>query len=245
MQYGGYGQGYGQPQQQPGYGGQPEQMGYGQPQQQMGYGQGGSDGGDDAGYRGMQGPPKYYARPDYSKPVLWTLHGSFGVTGHGVAEKYFTMPYAMRCGDEWVLSRWNMMQQRPTVSRIQAIASVNYDGTATLISNGRGPTLVRARGSPWSALFQGQSRLLQDGDQVSLDCNDPDGAVFTCQQESGQNGGFYADQYQQYGGPQQGSAYGGQQQGVYGGPHAQQQQQQGGGGGYPYGQQPPGGFQQW
>ena len=74
MQYGGqYGGG--------GYNGQPQQS-YGQPQ---GYGQGGYEGGyDDSGYSGQQGPPRYGAPQDFSKPVLWSIHGFSGVTASRV-----------------------------------------------------------------------------------------------------------------------------------------------------------------
>ena len=203
----GYGQqpqpGYGQP--QPGYG-QP-QPGYGQPQQ--GYGQQGSyAGGDDSGYNGQVGPPRYGAPVDYTAPVLWSLHGFSGIVGFpGVDEKYYYVPYSLRSGDEFVLSRWNMMQQSLTVSRIQAIAQVFPDGTAAVTSHGRGPTLWRSQGGPWNPLYKGERRTLEGGDQVSLDCNQPEAAVFTCVQESvygaqqgyGSEGGYGSQQYYQQG----------------------------------------------
>lgn len=215
--------------------GQPDYYGQ-QPQQEIsyGYGQSSYDDFDEGGYRGQQGPPRYYAPPDYNAPVVWSLHGFSGVSGFsGVTEKYCTLPYPLRYGDEWVLSRWNMMQPRTTVSRIQAIAQVFPDGTAILVSNGRGPTLWRARGGPWNPLYKGETKVLQDGDQVSLDCNDPEGAVFTCMQEQGgmqggYNQGYAGAQQQGYGAQQQG--YGGNGYGGGGGWGGQQ-------GGYP----PPGG----
>ena len=197
--------------------------GYGPPQQHgcSGYGLDGYDGDDDdGGYGGQVGPPRYGAPQDYSAPVLWGLHPWSGVAGFpGVDEKYFALPYALRAGDQFVLSRWNMLQQRLTVSRIQAIAQANSDGTATLTSHGRGPTLWRAHGGPWNALYSGQRKELQGGDQVSLDCNEPEAAVFTCLQESatphhGYDQG-YGDQQGYYAGNQYGSGYGygGQQSG--------------------------------
>ena len=210
--YGQYGQpqqGYGQPQQ--GYGqpqqgsGQPQQ-GYGQPQQgygqpQQGYGQpqqGSYGSGDDSGYNGQVGPPRYGAPVDSSAPVLWSLYGHSGVVGFpGVDMKYFGLPYALRNGDEFVLSRWNMMQQSLTVSRIQAIAQVLPDGTAALTSYGLGPTLWRSQGGPWSPLYKGERSALRGGDQVSLDSNQPEAAIFTCVQESayGAQQGFTGEQY--------------------------------------------------
>jgi len=80
-----------------------------------------------------------------------------------------------------VLSRWNMKEQKPTVSRVQCGVRVSDDGTATLTSSGKGPTLWRAWGGPWQALHKDERHILADGDQVSLDCWDPEGSVFTCQ----------------------------------------------------------------
>ena len=156
--------------------------------------------------------------------MLWSIHGFSGVTGFdGVTEKYYTLPYALCNGDEFVLSRKNMMQPRNTVSRIQAMAHVFPDGTGMLSSHGRGPTLWRsAQGGPWNPLYKGESKTLQHGDQVSLDCNAPESAVFTCLQENAMGQGYGAQQ-QGYGAQQQG--YGGYNQGVGGGNY-------GGGGGW-------------
>ena len=112
-----------------------------------------------------------------------------------------------------------MFEQQLTVSRRQAVVRVLADGTAALTSCGRGATLWRARGGAWVALQWGDSLLLTDGDQVSVDCNDPEGAVFTCQEQSAaQHGGGHLQQVQQGGGhPQQNGCY--DQQG--GGGHPQ------------------------
>ena len=88
----------------------------------------------------------------------------------------------MRNGDVQVLSRFSMLTQKLTVSRVQAIVQV-HDGTATLSSCGRAATLWRGRGLPWVALGNGDQVPLTDGDQVSLDCNDPEAAVFTCEEQ--------------------------------------------------------------
>ena len=122
-------------------------------------------------------------------PVCWRLAGFSGVTeysGGGILKrKEDELPYKLRIGDERVLSRWNMEKQKLTVSRIQGIVNVLADGTATITSKGRGPTLYRAGyGAPWYALQKDETQILADGDQVSLDCNDPEAAIFTCQQES-------------------------------------------------------------
>ena len=48
---------------------------------------------------------------------------------------------------------------------------VNADGTATLTSCGKSPTFWRQRNGPWCSVPKGESLILTDGDQVSLDCN--------------------------------------------------------------------------
>ena len=123
-------------------------------------------------------------------PVLWRLHGCPGITGfidlgsHFQRDEY-ALPYTMRHGDEQVLSRFHMIDQKLTVSRKQATVRVDAVGTAILCSYGRGPTLWRCNGGPWVALHAEDSLALTDGDQVSLDCNHPDAAVFTCLAETG------------------------------------------------------------
>ena len=83
------------------------------------------------------------------------------------------------CGS--VLSRWNMLFPTPVVSRVQCTVEVLPDGTCFLHSNGKNPTGVRSQGGPWGGLQKGQWRMLNNGDQISLDCTNPDAAVFVCQ----------------------------------------------------------------
>ena len=78
-----------------------------------------------------------------------------------------------------------MKRQKLTVSRMQCNIEVASDGIATLVSWGRGPTLWRAAGGPWNGLVKGQTHVLADGDQVSLDWAYPEGTVFTCVQLQG------------------------------------------------------------
>ena len=79
-----------------------------------------------------------------------------------------------------MLSRWNMVDQKLTVSRGQAMIRCTADGIAILSSEGESPTLWRSNGGQWDPLYKGQEHYLNEGDQVSLDCNDPEGAVFMC-----------------------------------------------------------------
>ena len=192
-------QGYGT---QPGYDGQQyhtDQQGYAV----QSYGQ------QDYAHQG------YDANPGYSAPVVWTLSGLTGVTGFsGIAEEvtsqqsiyaqdYRYLPYSLRNGEEQVLSRWNMIKQKLTVSRVQSIVQVAADGTATLISCGKGATMWRSKAAsewpcgPWNALYKNERRVLQEGDQISLDCHDPDAAVFICSAEGAIQQGEHAAAIQQ------------------------------------------------
>jgi len=223
LQYGG---GYDANSQQGGY---PQQGDYRQ-QSQQGFTVGSTPSGPIQG--GQQGN---------GGQVLWRLDRHYGVAGFsGVAgftaekknymytpedDDFFrpcALPYTLCSGDERPLSRWNMIEQKLTVSRIQALVKCSNAG-AVLSSEGRGVTLWRMPGGEWNVLYKGESRYLNDGDQVSLDCNDPEGAVFSCLREGG-----YARQ----------DPYAQQQQGGYGqqqGGYPQQGQQQQGQGQLPYG----------
>uniref|UniRef100_A0A7S4I4G1 WW domain-containing protein n=1 Tax=Prymnesium polylepis TaxID=72548 RepID=A0A7S4I4G1_9EUKA len=135
--------------------------------------------------------------------ALWRLVPHAGVTGFsgdGTIERAIVaehgraaveLPYSLRAGDSRVLSRWNMVEQALTVSRVQSIVRILPDGTATLVSKGRGPTLWRAGKStssnalyPWYPLKEDETIVLGDEDLISLDCNNPEDAVFSCLAES-------------------------------------------------------------
>merc|ERR1712008_31335 len=139
MQYGGYDN------QQQGYG----EQGYGQ----QGFSYGATPSGPIQG--GQQGN---------GGQVLWRLDRYYGVAGFsGVAgftaekknmgytpedDDFFrpcALPYTLCSGDERPLSRWNMLEQKLTVSRVQAIVKASAAG-AVLSSEGRGPTLWRIPG---------------------------------------------------------------------------------------------------
>lgn len=107
---------------------------------------------------------------NHGAEIVWRVAGLRGVdAGH-----------TLRSGDERVLSRWNMLTQKLTVSRKQGVVQCLADGTATLTSEGKGPTLWRELGGPWCALQRGGAVYLSEGDQVSLDASDPEAALFTC-----------------------------------------------------------------
>ena len=92
------------------------------------------------------------------------------------------LPHTLRSGEELVLTRWHMQRPKLTVSREQCKVIVAADGTADLVSCGKGPTLLRQSGAQeWYAVSRSDTCPLADGDQISLDCNDPEAAVFTCE----------------------------------------------------------------
>ena len=114
---------------------------------------------------------------------------------------------------------------------MQCLVKLKPDGTPVLTSIGKQPTLWRSgSGGPWNPLYRRQERVLVSGDQISIDANNPEGAIFQFENTAmggGQVGGGQMGYGQQQGGyPQQGY----QQQGGY----PQQQ------GGYPQ----QGGYQQ-
>lgn len=88
------------------------------------------------------------------------------------------LPYVLGAGEDRVLSRHNMVEPRPSVGRGQCRIKCAADGGAVLVSVGESPTLWRAAGGAWTSVYQWESQALSDGDQVSLDCNDPEAAVF-------------------------------------------------------------------
>jgi len=125
--------------------------------------------------------------PQDRAQVLWRVTAFSGVSGFNFFQDeelvYIPLPYALRAGEEQVLSRWNMLKQKLHVSRVQCVVQVRADGTGVVESRGKGPTLWRERGGAWYALQKGETAPLADGDQVSVDCNDPEAAVFTVHDE--------------------------------------------------------------
>jgi hypothetical protein len=137
------------------------------------------------------------ARQAPGAQAVWRFAGLSGVAGFDFTQDdphYRTwglharstknaLPYTLRSGDEQVLSRWNMVNQKLTVSRRQCTVRCHGDGVATLTSEGKGPTVWRENGGAWIALQKGDRVTLSDGDSIGLDFNDPDAAVFVCQLE--------------------------------------------------------------
>jgi hypothetical protein len=108
-----------------------------------------------------------------------------------------TRPYTIGAGEEQVLGRYDMASQNPYVSRQQCIVRTATNGTATLVSIGKKPTGWRASaGDAWLWLEKDDSRLVTHGSQVSLDVQNPEGVIFSVEQE-----GLMQPQQHGYGAP--------------------------------------------
>uniref|UniRef100_A0A7S4MY15 WW domain-containing protein n=1 Tax=Prymnesium polylepis TaxID=72548 RepID=A0A7S4MY15_9EUKA len=121
-------------------------------------------------------------------------------------------------GGEKILGRFDARVQKTTISRQQCVVRVDYEGSATVMSLGKPLTGWRAAaGTPWQWLRNGDERVIFNGAQLSLDQTDPEGEVFTIQEQAaggaGQTQGYGQaqgyGQTQGYEQPQQG--YGQQQ----------------------------------
>ena len=145
-------------------------------------------------------PQTALQHPTGTNQVLWRVAGSAGIINR------MDRRYNLRRHDEQVLSRYNMLKQKLTVSRKQCLVSCLADGTATLTSIGRGPTLWRERGGPWCSVQKGEGLTLTDGDGIALDCNNPEGAAFECLAkrvvQQGQGGYPQGSRYAQQGQPE-------------------------------------------
>lgn len=133
--------------------------------------------------------------PDSGAQMIWRVVPTAGVlTDH-----------AVRGGEEQVLGRFDMADPSPYVSRKQCLVQVAANGSgATLVSTGKPLTLYRAHSSaPWYVLRKSRplgddigyddatTHALSDGEQISIDMRNPEGAIFTvcCCQADGSAGG--------------------------------------------------------
>lgn len=121
-------------------------------------------------------PQHGHAQRTWRVGALNGIKGSF--KDEELGTMYGTLPYSMRNGDEFLLGRFNMVREMTSVSRIQAAIQVLPDGTAILVSRGKVPTLWRSRGGAWNGLNAGETHIVGDGDNIGLDANDPESAVF-------------------------------------------------------------------
>ena len=200
---------------------------------------------EEAGVSQWEPPQAAAQEDDGGNQALWRLVGSPGTVVNG----YRHVSYKLRKDDVQVLSRFNMLKQRLTVSRKQCVVSCLADGSATLTSVGRGATLWREQGGPWCSVQRGEGLVLSDGDQVSgcnpmrarlqphaleaatprtgchlaafacgqvsLDCNEPDEVVFTCQKCAARQGGSQQREAHGEGGYRQGGGQSASQQSGY------------------------------
>ena len=125
------------------------------------------------------------AEQGYGAQHVWRVFPTAGVYSE----------YAVRSCEEQVLGRFDMIEQSVYVSRQQCVVRVAADGTATLLSIGKPPTLFRAHAAaPWYVRRQSE-HVLSDGEQISLDVRYPESAVFTITSDA-----QYRAQYSEDGG---------------------------------------------
>ena len=132
-------------------------------------------------------PPQGAQQQRFGAPVLWHMTPITGAYSE----------YAVSNGGEQIMGRFDMLEQKLTVSRAQCVVQVLPDGTATISSLGKRPTgLRRHQHAPWYGLSTGQHVLL-DGEQIALDMDSgesygwqgqPYTAIFTCRKEGGDVG---------------------------------------------------------
>ena len=129
-------------------------------------------------------PPQHGSYPQQSygdAQIVWRVASANGWGPMGSSGRY-TLRSNGR-SQLVVLGRYDMeldRPYRPFVSRRQCEIRLQADGTATLTSTGKPPTFWRPLGGQWVALQSGESLALSNGDQVSVDANDPEGTVFNC-----------------------------------------------------------------
>lgn len=120
------------------------------------------------------GESQWFPPQGYGAQVVWRV-----VPGSGVDP---LTEHTIRNGEEQVLGRWDMLQQSVYISRMQCIVQVAADGTATLVSTGKPPTAVRLpNDASWYNIWlsNGERKTLVNGEQIALDCKNPDGAFYT------------------------------------------------------------------
>ena len=72
-------------------------------------------------------------------------------------------------GGKQIIGRFQLIQPDPFLSREQCVVQVGRDGTATVKSIGKPPTMVRAdTDAPWYGIEKDQEQPLVDGVQISL-----------------------------------------------------------------------------
>ena len=155
---------------------------------------------------------------------------------HGTPGSLLNKEFNLEPGRVQQIGKNEINGQAQNVQTDQVVVQVAEDGSCCYVwAQGTQPTGWRTRpDEPWNWMQPGESMALQSGWKISLDCNNPESAVYKFEKA-----GRFAEQGgAELAGVGAGAGYGqqggyGQQQGGYG------QQPQGG-----YGQQPQGGYGQ-
>ena len=111
--------------------------------------------------------------------------------------------YYVDRGQEQVLGRYDMTEydgQKMHVAVDQCVVAAAEDGSCIYVyAQGEGPTGWRTRpDEPWNWMQPGESVALENGHKVSLDCEDPESAVFKFERSG------WAEEYGQQGSGQLG-----------------------------------------
>ena len=98
------------------------------------------------------------AQTTTTQRVQWILAPASGVRNE----------YTVRNREAQVLGRYDMDVQSIYVSREQCVVRVGFDGTASVLSTGKAPTVVCSPYGECYGLERGLSHVLQHGEQIGL-----------------------------------------------------------------------------
>lgn len=103
-------------------------------------------------------------------------------------KRYYEMPYYVVNTEEHKLSSANLYYDAPMIEQVQCKIKTRSNGDTGLLGiGGISPTLVRSvrdgQWGEWDLVYKGQNRWLFSGDQISLDYNNPEAALFQLTEE--------------------------------------------------------------
>jgi len=126
------------------------------------------------GYGGQQGYGAQHGQQGYG-----ALMGACQTLVHVEPTAGVYNTYEVRNGERQVLGRWDMDCPSPYISRMQCVIDVAPDGTAAITSIGKPPSALRAPDGEWYEVRPGESYVVYDGQEFSLDFLKPETTVFT------------------------------------------------------------------
>ena len=134
-------------------------------------------------YNELTGESRWEAPPDQHAYGAQPPGYGYGSIGQVLLQVEPTVgvynTYYMRNGDRQEMGRWDMDCPNPYISRTQCFIEVDPSGIASLTSVGKPPTALRAPDGEWYEVRYGESYVVYDGQEFSLDCFNPETAYFT------------------------------------------------------------------